>query len=136
MDAIVEPGKCFCCGIRVNYAGTICTDCAITPQKRRNKFNARRTAGRDGVVYDSKREAERASELQLLQAGGKISDLVPQVLFLLEVNGVHICDYRADFVYTESGNRIVEDCKGFRTREYKIKKALMKAVHGIEIRET
>ena len=30
---------------------------------------------------------------------------------------------------------VVEDAKGMRTREYQIKRKLMKAIHGIEIRE-
>ena len=44
-------------------------------------------------------------------------------------------DY-TDFVYQEDGHTVVEDCKGFRTPEYRIKKKLMLWVHGIKIRET
>jgi hypothetical protein len=43
--------------------------------------------------------------------------------------------YVADFVYTENGKRVVEDTKGFRTKDYIIKRKLMLWVHGIKIRE-
>ena len=32
--------------------------------------------------------------------------------------------YIADYVYEQDGIKIVEDCKGFRTTEYKIKKKI------------
>jgi hypothetical protein len=47
-----------------------------------------------------------------------------------------VVHYVADFVYTENGQQIVEDVKGFKTREYKAKKKMMAAQHDIEIRET
>lgn len=46
------------------------------------------------------------------------------------------CTYIADFVYTENGKLVVEDCKGMKTESYKIKKKLMLYVHGIQIKET
>lgn len=36
------------------------------------------------------------------------------------------CDYVADFCYTENGVRVIEDCKGFRTKDYIIKRKLVK----------
>ena len=44
--------------------------------------------------------------------------------------------YKADFRYIEKGETVVEDVKGMRTPVYNLKRHLMKAVHGIEIRET
>lgn len=91
----------------------------------------------DGVTYDSKKEAKRAGELALLQRAGEISDLQRQVRYLLDVNGVPICHYRADFTYRERGaGFVVEDVKGVRTPEFILKSKLMLAVHGITIRET
>jgi hypothetical protein len=50
--------------------------------------------------------------------------------------GERECKYIADFVYRDrDGNRVVEDCKGFRTPVYKLKKKLMLHVHGIRIVE-
>jgi hypothetical protein len=45
--------------------------------------------------------------------------------------------YRADFVYLDKeGHLVVEDTKGFRTKEYLLKRKLMLLVHGIRIKET
>jgi hypothetical protein len=48
--------------------------------------------------------------------------------------------YRADFTYYElEGGEwfyVVEDSKGHKTEIYENKKRLMKAIYGIEIRET
>lgn len=90
----------------------------------------------DGITFDSKRESVRYCELKLLAKTRKITDLRLQVPYVIRVNGEKICKYIADFVYNEDGNEIVEDVKGVRTREYILKRKLMKAVYGIEIRET
>lgn len=109
---------------------------------KRHKYRAIRTQASDGSWHPSKKQAERHSVLLMLQRGGAISDLRSEVVFKLAFNGVHISDYRADWVYLERQNDqktwvlIHEDCKGFRTPEYKLKKSLMLAVHGIRIRET
>lgn len=89
----------------------------------------------DGLPFASKREANRYGELKLLQIAGQISDLRRQVPFELVVNGVLVCKYVADAVYVERGEQVVEDAKGIRTRDYRIKCKLMKACHGIDIRE-
>ncbi len=65
----------------------------------------------------------------------EITDLELQKVFRLDVNGIHICNYRADFVYTRDGVQIVEDAKGKPTDVYKIKRALMLAIRGIKIVE-
>lgn len=46
------------------------------------------------------------------------------------------CTYVADFTYREDGEFIVEDYKGFKTEEYKIKKKLLLERYGYRIRET
>ncbi len=90
----------------------------------------------DNIRFDSKREAQRYEELKILVRAGAIQGLYLQPKYPLEVNGLRICTYVADFRYTEHGQDVVEDCKGFQTREYKIKKKLMRAIYQIEIRET
>lgn len=102
---------------------------------RKNKFNARKTKYA-GYTFDSAMEARRYKELKLLEKAGAISRLELQVRYKLIVNGVHICDYVADFRYLEQQHCVTEDTKGKRTREYLIKKRLMLAIFGIEIRET
>lgn len=91
----------------------------------------------DGITFDSKREAKRYGELMLLLRAGLIRDLTLQKRYSLLVNGELICAYVADFDYydAKAGRWVTEDAKGVRTPEYLIKKKLMKAVHGITIRE-
>lgn len=96
--------------------------------------NKRTTIGKK--TFDSKKEAVRWLQLVAMQNAGKISFLQTQKSYTLEVNGVLICRYRADFVYIENEKTIVEDCKGFKTDVYKLKKKLMLAIYGIEIRES
>lgn len=103
-----------------------------------NKYRNRKTEI-GGIVFDSKREAQRYAELQLLQRAGKIRDLSMQVEFELipKQDGERACKYKADFVYhmADTGKMVVEDVKGKRTREYIIKRKLMLWRHGIKIVE-
>lgn len=66
----------------------------------------------------------------------EIKDLRLQVTYPIQVNGEPLCSYIADFVYLEGGDVIVEDVKGHKTDVYKLKKKLMRIVHGVSIRET
>ena len=95
-------------------------------------------------TFDSKKECDRFWALQMYEKAGSIKNLRRQVAYevihaqygadgkLLE-NAVK---YIADFVYEQGGETVVEDAKGYRTPEYKIKRKLMLRVHGIRIRET
>src|SRR5215472_9296772 len=90
----------------------------------------------DNITFASRLEARRYSELALLQWSGHISDLQTQVPYDLQVNGVHVCTYVADFTYRdEYGVQHIEDAKGIATSVYKLKKKLMRACHGIDIEE-
>lgn len=98
----------------------------------------------DGVVYDSKKEAYRAAELELMEKQGEIQNLERQKKYELQpgfiLNGHKIrpITYIADFVYEKNGEVVVEDVKGAATRSnpvYKIKKKMMMYVYGIEIKE-
>lgn len=107
-----------------------------------NKYHSKKITI-DGETFDSRREAKRWEELKLLERAGEIQDLRRQVKFELipsqKVNGKvaeRACTYVADFVYTENGNTVVEDSKGFRTDTYKIKRKLMLYVHNVQIKET
>lgn len=94
-----------------------------------------------GHMFDSQKEARRFEQLILLRRGGVIRNLRLQVPFVLAESVVlggrkkPALRYIADFVYVERGQEVVEDVKGMRTAVYRIKKHLMKSVHGIEIRE-
>lgn len=106
---------------------------------RANKYGAKRVGG-----HASKKEHKRAGELRLMQFAGEISNLREQVTYELlpeqkDKDGnllEHNLRYIADFVYNDKqGNLVVEDTKGFQTKEYKIKRKLMLFVHGIRIVE-
>lgn len=111
------------------------TQKAAKPSKYRNK-----RVERDGLVFDSAKEASRFAQLVLLERSGEIRDLKRQVPFRMEVNGKLVCTYKADATYieTKTGELIVEDVKSPITRKdpvYRIKAKLLLAIHNIEIRE-
>jgi len=89
-----------------------------------------------GRLFHSQKEARRYQELKALEGGGLISGLECQVRYHLDVAGVRVCDYIADFRYQRDGAEVVEDVKGVRTREYELKSRLMLACFGIEVLET
>lgn len=123
----------------------------------RSKYGNRKTVV-DGITFDSKKEANRFRELQLLERAGKITALQRQVKYVLiptqrefsnEIykKGAHQghfkpgkvlekeCSYIADFAYIQDGAYVVEDTKGVRTEAYKIKRKLMLERYGIQIKE-
>lgn len=120
----------------------------------RTKYGNKK-AKHDGMVFDSRRERNRYIILSALQRAGEISDLRMQVTYELlpaiyemeekqlktKVKMVQRCaqravHYIADFVYKDKeGNEVVEDTKGMRTKEYLLKKKMMRALLGIQIKE-
>lgn len=103
-----------------------------------NKYGARKLKTPDGEVFDSVKEYHRWGCLKLLERAGKITKLQRQVKYELipKQVGERACNYIADFTYYEDGNLVVEDCKGYKTEVYRLKKKLMLWVHGIRIKET
>ena len=97
---------------------------------KKNKFHAQKVEF-NGRTYDSKKEAKRASILEQQERLGIIQNLVKQVPFCLQPGytnnqgkKVREITYVADFVYEKDGKLYVEDTKGFRTPEYKLKKKI------------
>lgn len=106
-------------------------------------------------TYDSMKEYRRYLDLLMLEKAGEIEDLRRQVKFVLipaqrepdtvgKRGGIkkgklleREVAYFADFVYKDvkSGEIVVEDTKGMRTKEYIIKRKLMLYVHHIKIKE-
>lgn len=130
---------------------------------RQRKYGNRKTTI-GGKEFDSKKEARRYQELQLLQWSGQIQNLQTQVKYVLipaqreasfEVykSGPnkgrrkpgkvveHECSYVADFVYTQDGETVVEDVKGYRDpssaayAKFVIKRKLMLERYGIQVKE-
>jgi len=102
---------------------------------RPSKYGNRKTVV-DGITFASAKEARRYSELKLLERAGEISALMLQPRFPLKVNDQLICTYVADFIYQDKGgSSVVEDAKGFKTPEYKLKRKLMRAVFAVDVVE-
>lgn len=124
------------------------------------KYGNRKTRTFDGILHDSRKEAARWQQLTMLERAGVIYDLKRQVQFvlipdqreqstdvyqkgprkgqpkegkLLERKVVYV----ADFVYTDTktGEKVVEDTKGVKTKDYIIKRKAMLFFHGIRIKE-
>ena len=92
----------------------------------------------DGRLFDSKAEAARWQELQLLERAGEITELERQVEYELipKQKGERAVKYIADFRYIDhDGKTVVEDTKGVKTPVWIIKRKLMLRVHGIRVRE-
>lgn len=101
-----------------------------------------------GQAFDSKKEAARYGELLLLQKQGYIKNLICQRTFILIPSQYEETEngkkgrcierpvkYIADFTYDENGKLVVEDTKGFKTKDYIIKRKLMLYKFGIKIKE-
>jgi hypothetical protein len=111
----------------------------------------------NGETFDSRKEYRRFCELSLLERAGAITNLQRQVEFLLipaqwetverysDKTGNRLkdgrrcvereCSYIADFVYFKDGQKVVEDTKGVKTKDYIIKRKLMLRIHGVRIQE-
>lgn len=94
-----------------------------------SKYNNKKTQV-DMYVFDSAKEAKRYRELVLLERAGEIQNLELQPKFLLQEGFKknnktwRKLEYIADFKYIENGKTVVEDVKGFETKEFKIKRKL------------
>lgn len=128
--------------------GPIGEDGRVTPAKP-SKYRNRKTTV-DGITFDSAKEARRWTELLMLQRSRHIHALERQVRYQLFGHDIHrgtkepVSVYVADFAYClcempedwcVCERLVVEDVKGCRTDVYRLKKKLMLACYGIEIRE-
>lgn len=121
--------------------------------KAKPKYGNKKVTFR-GIVFASKKERDYYLLLKDRERKGEISDLRLQVRYELlpaiyEDEVVHLktkdkivpklvqrkVEYVADFVYTENGTERVIDTKGFRTKEYQLKKKMMRSLLNIEIIE-
>lgn len=106
---------------------------------RRSKYGAVKTEA-DGVVFASKREADRYRELMSQRQRCVITHLELQPQFPLTVltpdgTAIVIGRYIADFRYQRDGRDVIEDAKGMKTDMYRWKKRHVEAQYGIEIEE-
>ena len=133
---------------------------AYGKQKARgsSKYHAEKVTV-NGITFDSKKEARRWLELTALEQAGKIHGLRRQVKYLLIPEQRESCTeryksgpkkgqfkpgrvlerecaYYADCdYYTEDGTHVVEDVKGMRTKEYRLKRKMLLYKYQIRISE-
>jgi Protein of unknown function (DUF1064). len=96
-----------------------------------SKYKAKKTII-DGIEFHSIAEGKRYVDLKLLERGGQIKNLSLQPKFLLQEGFVNVhtgkkereIAYIADFQYDEGDKTVVEDVKGMKTADYKIKRKL------------
>ena len=110
---------------------------AMQAKKKANKYRNKPVVI-DGITFHSTAEGNRYVELKRLQDAGEIRLLTLQPRAVLEVNGVKVGTYVGDFKYLDpaTGQFVIEDVKGVKTPVYRLKKKLVKALYGIEIKET
>ena len=97
----------------------------------RHKFNAVKTEA-DGIRFDSKKEARRYEELKLLQRAGEIVFFLRQPAFDLPGKVKYRCDFQ---IFWKNGVVSFEDVKGFKTKDYIMKKKQVEALYPVEILE-
>lgn len=122
--------------------------------KKFNKYHNKKVEY-NGIPFDSRKERDCFIKLIDQEAKGEIRNLRRQVPFVIipavyEEYVKHLktkdkierrCKQRqtlyiADFVYEDlEGNQVVLDAKGYRTKEYNLKKKIMLAYLGIDIIE-
>lgn len=115
---------------------------ALGRKPRKPKYSNVKTEV-DGILFDSKKEAQRYVTLKLLERIGDIEDLVLQPRFLiadavvLDGRKQRARYYIADFQYVDAatGKTVVEDVKGMKTAAYRAKRHQVMLVHGIEVKE-
>lgn len=103
----------------------------INIKKKTNKYGAKKIEC-DNIIFHSEGEMRRYSELKILEKKGLIKDLILQPRFLLQESFVYEgkkyrkIEYVADFQYYDNmiNKIVVEDFKGFKTKEYNIKKKM------------
>jgi hypothetical protein len=78
---------------------------------------------------DSKFEAGKAFDLEMLKKAGEIKDFKEQVKIPLIVNGYEVCTYKIDFViYHNDGTVEYLETKGYAMDVWKLKWKLFEAL--------
>lgn len=96
-----------------------------------NKYGAKKTVV-DEFSFDSKKEAAYYSQLKILKANGSVAMFLRQVPFHLPGGVKYVLDF---LVFWTNGNVEFVDVKGFRTKEYIIKKKLVESIYNVAITE-
>lgn len=126
---------------RMRIAVYWCLQCdrpAGEEKKRGQKTEMRcSNCGSKAHYFPSTGEHHRYAHLRMLQTVGEISELRLQPAFPIEINGIRVCTYRADFQYVDGrGKRVIEDYKGNRDHtdnSSALRRKLAEAMYGISV---
>lgn len=100
-------------------------------KSKKSKYGAKKTSV-DGQTFDSKKEAEYYQELKLKLRAGAVKGFCLQPIFVLAPN----LKYKADFIVFNLDNTVeIIDVKGFKTKEYKVKKKIFEDKYDLKIKE-
>lgn len=91
----------------------------------RHKYNAVRTE-LDGIKFSSVKESKYYSELKLRQASGEILFFLRQTPFHLSGGVKYIVDFT---IFKYNGEVEFVDVKGFKTKEYLLKKKMVEDLY-------
>lgn len=95
----------------------------------KHKFNAKQTTC-DGIKFSSKKEADYYLKLKLARKAGDVIFFLRQVPFHLP-GGV---TYRVDFQeFREDGTVHFVDVKGFKTKEFILKRKMVEDLYPVNI---
>ena len=114
---------------------------------RRHKYNATKVRY-DGYIFDSTGEATRYKQLKDMEEKGEIEELRVHPVYPIVINDKPVkirsdgypngrsVKYKADFdyEYTGTGVKVIEDFKGMDTPMSRLKRALVEAIYGIEVK--
>jgi len=118
---------------RARVQRVVAPDVQVVEPPKRAKYRNTKVDG-----FDSIKERDHWTLLELRARVGEITELQRQIKFALVVQGIHVCDYIADFTWKEGARFVCADTKSKMTRSlpvYRIKFKLMQACHGITITE-
>lgn len=95
----------------------------------RNKYGSKKIVI-DGITFASIKEGDRYVELKRMESCGMVTNIILQPTFELQPaftkNGVkyRAIKYRADFDYMLDKERVIEDSKGVKTKEFLLKEKM------------
>jgi hypothetical protein len=92
---------------------------------KKNKYNNKKITI-NGITDDSKKEYDRHCILKTLEKSGKIRELkFHETSMNIILQKTPQIKYEPDFCYYENNIYIIEDVKGYQTKEFKLKKKLI-----------
>lgn len=97
----------------------------------------------DGIKFHSTKEGKYYSDLKTKKSLGEIKDFKMQVCYEIKINDIHIANYFLDFLveyldntydYIDVKGKDKVSNKWIKTDVFKLKKKLVEAIYGINIK--